>query len=639
MLDFMRKNVKSFGVKLILTVIIGAFVGTIFLVWGMGERGKRDIGNFAAKVDKNYISIARFEQNYNLKKRLYSNIYKEKFTPQMEKEINLRQKVLDELVDRTLVIQQAEKENLSVGDDEVKNRIKSYPSFQKDGVFNAALYKDLLKFNRMSPQQFEEEQRQDLLVEKMSNIIKDQAKASRAEILEEYHQRNEKIKVKFILFDPNKYVEQITPTQEEINTYFSQHRPEYEKAGQRKVKYLFLNIQNLEPGQISAEAVKNYYETHKDKYHRPKQVKASHILLKLTPELPQNKKDEIKNKAKGLLERIRKNEDFAKLAIAFSEDPGSAKMGGDLGYFGPGRMVPAFETAAFSLPVGQVSDLVETPYGYHIIKVFDIREERTAALEEVAESIQFEIKREQSQTAADELADDIYLKLSENTVKWQEVEQRGEWEEVTADFFTQKEGAPGAASDLNFRDVAFKLAGNEISAPVKISGGRAIIQVIEKKEPYLPELAEVKDKVIQDVKKEKALQTAKDTAASALEKFRQGTTFDKLAEGVEVKESDLVNRRGFIREIGVIAKFSQELFTLGQGQVSQPILLEGSPDKKYALFFLAEKQAAEDAKITAEEEGQIHTQLLSVKHEMILQNWLASLRKEAKIEINPRMVN
>ncbi len=636
MLNYMRNNVKTFGVKFILLLVIGAFVGTIFLVWGMG--GGREEINMAVTVNGQPISIAQFYKSLESKRQFYRNIYKERFNSDLEKQLNLKQKTMDDMIVRYLLLDHAEKQNITVSDEEVKARIKSYPSFQENGVFSTRAYKQLLGWNRMTPAQFEQEQRNDMIIEKVSNLVKDQVKVSKSEILEEYQQRNAKIKVKYLLFEPEIFMDQVTVSDKELKNYFANHQADYRQPERRRVNYLTLNAANLEPGGISEDRVRAYYDNNKKKYHKEQQVKASHILLKTSPGASETAKAEVKAKAEKLLERIKKGETFAGLAKEFSEDTGSATNGGDLGFFGKGRMVPAFEQAAFSLAKGQVSGLVETPYGYHIIKVTDIMPEKTLSLQEVYAEIQNILKRDESMSVAEDLAEDAYLDLTENKITWDELAQRPEWEAKETDFFNMNEAVSGIFPDSDFKAETFKLVQEEVSPPVKINNGFVLLKLADRQEAYLPELTEVKDKVTESFKQEKAALMAKEKAEKAIQAFKQGIPFDQLTKEVEVKESELFSRLGFIPEIGPARKFAAELFELEKGQISPVLLVERGNTKSQAVFLLEDKQDADESKLK-DEEDQLRSQILAAKQEKSLQTWVNSLKEQAEIEINEKLLD
>ncbi len=631
MLDMMRRHLESWVLKSILAIIVGAFIGSIFFLWGMG--GPEDTAStlMAAKVNGRLISIVAYQQALDSRMRLLRNIYKgggsiEKLLANM----NIPQRVLDELIEKELLTQEANSLGFTASDEEVRRRIASTPTFQEDGIFNPTLYRQILEYNHIRPHLFEQELRQEIIIQKLGQLIRGRVKVLPAEVYQEYVYRSEKVKLEYLVFNPINYDDEVSFTEDEINTYFEQYKENYGIPAQRRAEYLFLDPGKLEK-QPSEVEMAEYYELQQDEYFLPKQVKAGHILIKI----PSESAPEEEEKARKLAEDVRKKalagESFAKLAEQYSQDEATAKKGGDLGYFSKGRMVPVFEEAAFGMEPGQISEVVRTPFGYHVIKVADVQAERQQSLEEVKPRLVSALKKEKGWEEAMLLADKLYGKLQGED----ELSKIGDLPAVElrpTDFFAQGDVLPRLGRAKEFNDAVFELEPGQISAPIKLSRGYAIVKLNEVRPSRIPELSEVKDKVTNDLKAGKARDLAHQKAVEVREREQAGASLEDLAETykVELKDGGEVSRRGSITGIGRIAPWSVELFNQKPGEISAVLTRENDP--KAYLIIVKEKIPPDEEKFP-EEQGSIAQQLLQRKSKQVFDAWAKGLREEAEVEI------
>jgi peptidyl-prolyl cis-trans isomerase D len=636
-LDLIRRNASSFIVKGILIIVIGAFVGTIGLIWGAGGFSGLTKENMALRVNKRVISLAAYNQALENKIRFYRNIYGERFSTRLMDSLRLREKTLKELIERELLLQKATALGFKVTDEEVRKRIFSYPMFQQDGIFNANLYRQLLRANRITPAEFEQQEREELLIGKLQNLIADRVKVTEGEIAREYRRQNEKISLQYLVFDPLAYEDLVVVEDDQLGSYFEKHKTEYRVAEQRRVEYLWVDVESLKdeisPGE---EEVKDYYYEHEDEYIIPKQVQASHILIKVPAGAGPEAEEQARKKAEEIRRKLEAGEEFAKLAARFSDDEATAAQGGELGYFTRGKMVPAFERAAFSLGKGDLSQPVKTGYGYHIIKVTDIKPQQKKPLEEVRPQIEASLRQELAWERAEELADRLYAQvLADNDL--QQAAQANSLEVKHTEFFTLAGEVAELGRVPQFTAAAFELNPKGISPPVKLAGGYALLRLLEVKPSYVPGLEEVKEQVRQALVQQQSRRLAKEKAEAAHKMLQSGSPLEEVANTykLEVKDGGSISRQGSIKGIGPVRDWAAKLFPLQPGQVSP--LLERENDNRYYLVVVKEVQPPDEDKFQ-QEKMEFALSLKRRKAGQMLDDWITGLTAEADIEVNDTLI-
>lgn len=407
MLDLIRKKQKTFIVKLVFWVIIAAFIGTIFLVWGKGQE-QEDRLTVAARVDDTEISFDEFRMTYNNLYNLYRNLYGEAFSPEMEEELQLTRQSVNMLVDQALLLEKADEMGLKVSRDEVVSAIASVEAFQVDGSFNKDRYVEVLSYQRMEPKSFEQMQRRQMLVNRVRGHIQGQVQVSDADVVEEFRRINEKINLTYLAFDPRKYLGEVEIDPDAVKKYYSENKEQYRVAEQAALEYVEVSAKDLrdeiEPTQ---EELERYYQRHLGQFSVEEQVRARHIFIRV----PDNASDEMREKKREEAQKIlaRVNADnFARVAKEESDDAESAAEGGDLGIFKRNTFDPAFEEAAFFLPIGTISDVVEGASGLHIVQVTDHIQAGYKPLEQVRSQVVEGFIKEQSVKLAYEKAIDAY---------------------------------------------------------------------------------------------------------------------------------------------------------------------------------------------------------------------------------------
>jgi peptidyl-prolyl cis-trans isomerase D len=629
MLKYMRTHATSWIIKVGLSFIIVVFA----LYFGFGRvRGRRE--GMVAEVNGQFITVKDFSQSYQNLLALYRSRYKNQLSHEMIRALGLKQQALNELINNILLYQEGHRMNFRVSPEELRETIQSFPLFQVDGKFNKGMYLRLLRLNRMEPEDFEQMQEQRLLIDKVRNVIlENTGVVSEEEAREAYVIENERVNLEFIRVGTKSFLEKSKLTPAEVDEYFSSHRESFRIPEKVNLQYMVFRPKDFrDKVDISQEEIETYYETNIDDFFVQKEVKARHILIGVSPDANPEKIEEARKRAEEVLAKAKKGEDFASLAEKYSEGP-TAKKGGDLGYFPRGRMVREFEDAAFSSGPGEISPLVRTRFGFHIIKVEDVREERTRGLDEVRKSIESTLRDQKARDLAERNVEEVLYTLYKG----------GEMEVVAKEyhvsvketgFFSRGEKIKEIPSTDEMTSIVFSLKVGEISPVIETSKDFYIFQLVEKQQPRLPELEEVRDKVEKELKEKKAREQAESAAEELLAELKGGKPMKEAAsdKGVKVEETGLFKKgTNYIPKIGFSEGTVDVIASLSPNHpyVERPIKF----GTDWVLLRFKELQRPDLKKYESEERGTWERQFRLIKTEEGYRRWLGALRGRSKIEI------
>ncbi len=372
--------------------------------------------------------------------------------------------------------------------------------------------------------------------------------------------------------------------------------------------------------------IERSYNENIEQYSTPEQVRASHILLKT-----EGKDDaEVKAKAEDLLKQARAGADFAALAKKYSEDEGSAKNGGDLDYFGRGRMVPEFDQAVFAMEPGQISDLVKTQYGYHIIKLVDKKPSTTRPLADVKQQIQDQLSYERAQTQASDLATSLEGQIKNPADLDRAAREKG-LTVLESGFFARDEPILGLGPSPEAASRAFEMKQGEVAGPIRASRGFVFETLVARQDPYVPRLDEVKERVRDEVVKQKAAELSRQKAAEIAAKLKAAPDFEKAAKaaGFEAKTTELITRDSPMPDLGVAKAVEEAAFRLPLGAVSDPI----QTDNGTAIIKVVEKQEVSPAD-WASAKDRFREELLSDRRNRFFSAYMVKAKQKMKIEVN-----
>jgi len=372
MLETIRRAQPAI-IKAVLGAVVIAFVATIFLDWGWQRSDRPDTQ--LATVGTDSVSLREFQMTYNNLVDFYRRIYQDRFTEDFARTLNLKQQALDTLVQRKLLLSEARRQGIRVSDAELIERVHSYPVFQVNNNFDPTRYLQVLRLSQLTPGDFEQNQREELLLAKLEHLIKEAIQVTEVEVREAFIHDKEQLNVEYLRIDPARFAAQVEVNDADLSTYYQEYVERFRKPEQVRFGYVVVDPASF-VGQVEVtdERLAQYYEEHKEEFRQDEQVRARHILFKLPQQAGAEEEARIRAEAEAVLSRIRAGEDFAAVAAQVSQDSASAQQGGDLGFFKRGDMVKSFEDVAFGLKPGTASEPVRTEFGYHIIKVEEVQE-------------------------------------------------------------------------------------------------------------------------------------------------------------------------------------------------------------------------------------------------------------------------
>ena len=625
LLSLMRKHAKSWLIKILIAII------AIVFVFYFGYSFREHEGTKIAKVNGDIITALEYEKAYRNLLEALQREYRGMWNENLVKIFDLRNRAMDGLITQRLISQEAGRIGLEVTEKEIRERILTHPAFQFGGRFDESRYRTVLLNHRMTPEDFEEVFAQEILQEKVRQFLSTFSMVTEQEVLDLYTFANQKVKVGFVQFEPESYKDRVEIEEAALEAYFEENKERYRVPEKIRAAYVVFDPEEFKSAlELSEEQIRHYYEDYIDTFKENKQVRARHILFKAAEGAPEEEADEVRNRALEVLKKAREGEDFAELAKKYSEDP-AAEHGGDLGYFSENQMVKPFEEAAFALEKGEISDLVRTSFGYHIIKVEDVKEPRTKSLEEVRGHILSTLVK----TAASDLAYEkalTFLDQMPYEVDLKEYAAEDQMEAGETGLFSVAEPIPSVGGDERLRQVLFSLEENQTSEVIEQGGKFHIFQVTERRPSALPSLEEVKEGVVSDFTAYLASGKAKAEAEAYLQKLREGEEWAPLAEesGLEVKTTDYFSRQEPAKGIGYSQDLHQAVFSLSAENPYPDTVFKNEK----GVFVVRWEGKEEISPVGYEEDKQEYRDMLKrMKEQELFEKWVESLRRNAKIEI------
>ncbi len=644
MLNYIRNSGMA---KVFLWGILLAFVATIFYSWGAGGQFG-GANKTVATVNGMEIKVNEFERAYGNIINFYREQFRGQFSEEMAAQLKLKENALDALIQNRLVVLEAEKMNLSVSDQELAENISKQPQFQKDNKFSNSLYQNYLRFSRIGAKDFEDSQRKNLLRVKLEGVIKASTQISETEIQEAYKKENEKIKFKYIGFSKDYFKPASRPSDEDIQKYFESHKSQFEVPEQIQVRYVKLTPKMIEDTiEIYEEDVKDYYNSNKAKYFIKKRYKASHILIKSDTSLPfgedlsEEEKEKLLNdadektkiKADEILKQIKEGADFSEMAKKHSADTASGNNGGSLGQFSQGLMVPEFEAALDLLKPGELGGPVKTMFGFHIIRLEEMKEEHLKPLAEVQEEIKKTLKEDKARKRIRRIAKKIRKAAGVgNNLTQAVLEYKAETQ--TTEFISRKiHNVPEIGNEPEFFNTAFSLAGEQLSEPINTPDASYLLKVITRKDPYIPEVNEVLREVTQAVAEEKNKSATENQFKALGERLKSEKNLEQLAKELkmDVEETPFISQSDSIPGIGNIQSIKNAVFPLQPGETTT-----GASRGVYYLIQMVEREAA--GHIGPEQSKKIYTRIKNEKARVVFQEWMENVKENAEILIDQTLL-
>jgi peptidyl-prolyl cis-trans isomerase D len=627
MLDRMRRHKAWLQWSLVLVVL--AFIIFYIPDFLRGSGTDAAAGDTIASVEGRAITSGEFRRTYQAQLQAYRSAYGGNMSEQLLKQLGIEQQILQQMVDEQAAVAEARRVGITVSDEEVRQRIFAIPAFQDNGHFiGDQRYQQLLRMQRppLTPTDFEDGIRRSLTVEKLRASLTDWLSVPDKEIEEEYRRRNDKVKLSVVSFLADNFRAQVSATDQEVAAYFAAHPADFKMPEKRKIRFLIVDIDALRAKVIVPPAdIERAYNDNLDQYSTPEQVRASHILLRAEG------KDEaaVKAKAEDVLKEAKAGADFGALAKKYSEDEASAKNGGDLDYVARGKMVPEFDQAAFTMSAGQI-DLVKTQFGYDIIKVTDKKPGTTRTLAELRPQLSDQLSYERAQAQAADLAANLEKQISKASDLDKVAKAQGLSVQESG-FFARDEPILGLGPSPEAASRAFEMKIGEVSPALRASRGFTFVTVVAKQDPYAPKLEEVKDRVRDEVIKQKARELSQQKAVELAAKLKGAPDFEKAAKGagVEAKATELIARDAPIPDLGASPAVLETAFRLPVGAVSDAIVVANGA----AVIKVVSKQEVTPADF-ATAKDKFRDEILADRRNRFFGAYMMKAKQKMKIEVN-----
>ncbi len=640
MLEGIRKRRNS-------AIILVAFAAIIivFIFWGVGPSGNggNDPG-VVATVDGEPITQREYANLYKRQVDFYRETFKDQFTEEMVQKLDIKRKSIDILINRILALKEAGSRGIEASEKEVQDAIRAMPAFSNNGSFDKDLYFKVLSSNRLNPAEFEKSVEADIITAKIrAEILKDVA-VSEDEVRKRYFEENRKVDLKYIAVDSAAMKGDVKVTDEEAKEYLKKNASDFMAPLKVKAFYAFARYGDFSGKAAVTEAeIKEYYEKNKRQFEAPAAVKARHILIR--PDAKAADKDkakaDAKAKAEEVLKKVKSGADFPALAKQVSQDPGSAKQGGELGWFQKGVMIKAFEDAAFALNKNEVSGVIETEFGFHVLKVEDKKDAGFLPVSEAEPSIREALAAQKSVSLAREALMKLDSKVSQaksdDELRKAASSEKGIKASLTG-YFSENDQKEELARNQDLSLALFSLAPGQGSRIIDTDDGAWLLRVVDRKDAHVPDFTEVESKVKDKIALDRAEIDAKTKAQQILERLKNGEEMAKVAaaEKLRVDSTGFFGRvDGFMPRTGIFVGDKEGIFSLEE---KAPYFAEvlSQNGRHYVLKFSGVKEAQEAGFEMRKED--IRSRLVAEREDEVLSKWLNGLREKSEITVNEGML-
>jgi peptidyl-prolyl cis-trans isomerase D len=587
-----------------------------------------------AKVEGTPITAGEFRRLLNQRLQMFQSQGGGSLPPETLKQLGVDRQILTQLVDQRAIEAEARRRGLRVTDTEVVEAIRSLPVFNDDGQFvGSARYRQTLQMQRppLTEQDFENQIRRDLLVQKLQDVVTGWVTVSEKETDDEYRKRNEKVKLEVVGFTADQFRTGLTATDAEAQAIFTKDPSKYKFGERRKIRYLALDAQALRAAVTpTPQQIDDFYRANPQQFSNTEQVHAQHVLLKTEG------KDEaaVRTQAEAVLKEARGTSDFAALAKKYSEDEASKGSGGDLGFFGRGAMVKPFEDAAFALQPGQLSDLVKTDFGFHVIKVLEKRAPGQRPLAEVRDQISEQLRFTMAQERLTSLSTALDARI-QSPADLEAAAKENNLAVKESPFFQRNEPIADLGPSPQVANEAFTLDTGKVSDAIRTPSGVVFMTVSAREDARVPKFDEVKERVRADAVTEKAIGLARAKAAEVAAAAKSGTALGAAAKlaNREMRTTELIARNNVIADIGVSPAVDAIAFTVPVGTTSGVV----ATDNGAAVVKVVERTVVTDTELTAARDS-LRRELLETRRNRFFTAYMNKAKTTLDIETYPDVV-
>jgi len=611
-------------------IIAIAFIASIAFMYGRSAfQGERQ--ESLVEINGVAISYQDFLQVYQDTYARYREQLQEEISPQLEQ--YLRSQILSEMVKNELLWQETKKAKVKVSQEEVNETVlEIMKPFGSQEAFMR-----FLEYRHILYSEVEEDIKKQLAINKLTQTIRDSAVVTEEELKNYWIIENEKIGVSYVVVKPEKYKDEIEPTKKELEEYYEEYKENFRIPEKVKVDYILLKPEDFadKVSEASKEELESYYQEHLSYFSFAEERRASHILIQIADKANPEDDEKTKEKIEEIEKELKGGADFATLAKKYSEDSVSAQKGGDLGFFTYYEMVPSFSEAVFSLEeIGEMSEIVKTPFGYHLIKLTEIKASYVKPFQEVRERLEQMRKDEKSEALAQKEANNIRKEIEKKSSAFEEYIKEYPQTSRTTSFFAQEGEIEGLGYLQEFSQIAFSLKVEEISSVLEIPEGYCLLKLKERESSFIPLLEDTTEKTEEGLIEKKSKEIAEDIANQiAIETKQESLSILGTRLDLEYKNLESLKRTDWVEGMSSENKqqFIETAFSLKEGEISKPLdLLFG-----YYIIELNTRELLLDN--FSEQKEEFKENYLSQKRTQTLNLWLQQIWKKAKIVDNSNL--
>lgn len=631
MLHFIRERAKGFFAWLIFILIVIPFA-----FWGINSYFEGGADAYVAKVNDAEISVQEFRRLLLQERAFRQQLLGENADPALLDDALIKRSVLERLLNTEAVAQAAEEAGFRISNVQLRAHILNNPQFQRDGRFDPQLYGRILNSMGLKEQAYEAELRRDLLVDQLIGTVPDTAFINSGELDQVLRLQYQQRRIAYLVLEVASFMSDEPVPEAQIKAYYDDNLERYVIPEQVRVEYLELSASQLmDDIKVDEETLRKMYQEQQSEFMVPEERRASHILIAVEEGTDEKAEEAARKKAQEILQRLRKGEPFEKLAKEFSDDPGSATEGGDLGYFGKGMMVKAFEDKAFAMKVDEVSEPVRSRFGYHIIKLTGIRPAHGRDFKEVRATLEREYREQKAEEMFFDLGDRLTDLAYEVPDTLEVAAQELGLSLKVSDFFSREQGI-GIAADPKVRAAAFNPdvleAGNN-SEPITIGQDHVVVLRVKDHRPLSHRsLQEARTEIEQALRLERARNKAAELGQEIQQRLQAGEDPETVAKeaGVKWHAPGFIDRQTTSVPQGIV----RHVFTMARPGDAPQVAGSRLASGDFAVISLYEVKDGDLAAIPEEERKQWHQRVLRNIGLQESDAILEAIKQRSKIEIH-----
>ncbi len=628
MFDLFRSRAKA--VRILLGAMLGiiALSMLVYLIPGTGMTTAADSGDqVVADIGKSSVTVAQIQQ------QLRNALQNQRLPPDLA--ATYIPQLVDQAIAERAVSYASEQLGIRVSDRDLAQTLRSLPFSRSQDEYRQYVEQQM----GTSIPEFEDNVRLKQYEDTIQMIAEEGIIITPAEAEAEYRKRNEKIKIDYIGLDPSKLVATLKPTPEEISSYFAKNRSFYNLNETRSLQMIVADQAKVaETIQVTDAQVQSYYNAHQDQYRTPERVHARHILLSTTNK-PKEEAAKIQAQAEDLLKQIKGGANFADLAKKYSQDPGSAQKGGDLGFVARGQMVKNFEDSVFSLKDNEISGVVTTEYGFHIIQVLEKQAPHLQTLDEVKAQIVTNLRNQTVFDRMQDLADQAHAELVKAPQNAQQIAAKFNLSFVNVARYAPGSPLPDLGADAQVGATIATMKPNEVT-PVMQAGNKLVVAVLTKINPPHPaELSEVEASVRAQYLQVRGAELIREKSAKAAEMLKQNSDIKAVAKavGAEVHSTDFFARSGAVEGIGS-ANLLGDVFAKPVGTVFGPMPVASQT----IIGKIVDRQSIDMTKFAQERDGivlQLKAKKANDRQSLLQDSVLSQLIQSGKVKKHQAVID